>query len=234
VYFLFVVAALLSGCVKVEQDLVLKPDGSGTLKFVYGVKDQDLQRMRQLAAQMAAIDPSLAKEDVDWLTAFDEGVIRREWDKVDHEGVDLTRVVTELSDGWRFMTADIRFVNLQKLFNCGMIRDCHVALTRGPDGQYGFEQSINLARSMKSLPSGINIETMRPMLAMVIQDFTAVFRIEAPGRIIRSNADRTEGRKAIWEMNGKQADVIARLKNLDMRIMFDGKGLSISDAQTTN
>lgn len=190
--------------------------------------------MRQIATQMAAIDPTLVKEDVDWLTAFDEAVIRREWDKVAQEGVKLDRVVTESTNGWRLMTADIQFVDLQKLFDCGMIRDCHVSLTRGPDGQYGFQQSLTLAKSMKSLPPGIDLKTMGPMLAMMMQDFNAVFRVEAPGRIIRSNADRTEGRKAIWEMNGKQADVISRLQDLDLRMMFEGKKLSIPDAQTIN
>jgi hypothetical protein len=234
VYSLIVVAALLSGCVKVEQDLVLNPDGTGTLKFVYGVKDQDLQRMKQVATQMAAIDPSLVKEDVDWLTAFDETVIRREWEKVDHEGVTLDQVKTELSGGWRYMTANVSFVNLQKLFDCGMIKDCHVALTRGPGGQYGFQQNINLNKSMKSLPPGMDLKTMGPMLAMLMQDFDAVLKVEVPGRIIRSNADRTEGRQAIWEMNGKQPDLITRLQELDLRLMFEGKTLDIADAETMN
>jgi len=234
VFSLIVVAAMLSGCVKVEQDLVLNPDGTGTLKFVYGVKDQDLQRMKQVATQMAAIDPTLVKEDVDWLTAFDETVIRREWDKVDHEGVTLDQVKTELSGGWRYMTANINFENLQKLFDCGMIKDCHVALTRGPDGQYGFQQNINLNKSMKSLPPGMDLKTMGPMLAMLMQDFEAVLKVEAPGRIIRSNADRTEGRQAIWELNGKQTDLITRLQELDLRLMFEGKTLDIADAETMN
>jgi hypothetical protein len=235
VYSLFVVlTALLSGCVKVEQDLVLKPDGSGTLKFVYGVKEEDLQRMRQVAKQMAAIDPSLAREDVDWLTAFDEQVIRREWEKVDHEGVTLQNVTTEPRDGWRYMTAHIHFVTLQKLFDCGMIKDCHVSLSRGPSGQYGFQESINVTRAMKSLPPGMNLDTMKPMLAMMMQDFHAEFSVEAPGRIIKSNADRTEGQKAIWEMSGKQADFITRLQDFDLRMMFDGRQLQIADAQTTN
>jgi len=220
------------GCVQVEQDLVLKPDGSGTLKFVYGVKDQDLQRMRQLAAQMAAIDPTLAPKDVDWLTAFDEDVIRREWDKVRQDGVDLRDVKTHVENGWRFMTADIHFVTLQQLFECGMIKDCHMALTRGPNGQYGFEQSVDLRKSMKSLPMGMDMASLQPMVTMMMKDFKASFRVETPGNILRTNADRTEGRQAIWEMNGTQTDLVKRIQNLDFRVMFEGKNLRIADAQS--
>lgn len=220
------------GCVQVEQDLVLKPDGSGTLTFVYGVKDQDLQRMRQLATQMAAIDPTLAPADVDWLTAFDEDVIRREWAKVQQEGVELRDVKTHVENGWRFMTADIRFVTLQQLFECGMIKDCHMALTRGPNGQYGFEQSVDLRKTMKSLPMGMDMASLQPMITMMMKDFKASFRVEAPGDILRTNADRTEGRQAIWEMNGNQTDLVKRIQNLDFRVMFEGKNLSITDAQS--
>ena len=222
----------LAGCVQVEQDLMLKPDGSGTLRFVYGVKDQDLQRMRQLATQMAAIDPSLAPADVDWLTAFDEDVIRREWDGVEHKGVELRTVKTHVENGWRFMTANIDFVTLQHLFDCGMIKDCHVALTRGPGGQYGFQQSVDVRKSMKSLPMGMDMASMQPMIAMMMKDFKGSFRVEAPGDILRTNADRTEGRAAIWEMNGTQADLVSRIQSLDFRVMFEGKNLQIADAQS--
>ncbi len=222
----------LVGCVQVEQDLVLNQDGTGTLRFVYGVKDQDLQRMRELAKQMAALDPTLAPADVDWLTAFDEQVIRKEWEKVAQEGVQLRDVSTRLENGWRFMTADISFQTLQHLFNCGMIKDCHIALTRGPDGKYGYLQSINVRNSMKSLPKGMDMATLQPMLAMLLKDFRAEIRVKTPGDIVRTNADRTDGRQAIWLMNGTQPDLAARLQNLDLRLLFDGKYLHIADAQS--
>lgn len=221
-----------TGCVQVEQDLVLEADGSGSLRIVYGVKDQDLQRMREVARQMAALDPTLVPESADWLTAFDEQVIRSEWEKAAEEGVQLHDVSTRLEGGWRFMTADIRFDSLQQLFNCGMIKDCHIALTRGPNGHYGYLQSISLQQAMKSLPKGMNMATLEPMLAMMLKDFKAEFRVRAPGDIVRTNADQTEGRQAVWRMNGTQADLVSRMQNLNLRLQFDGKNLQIPDAQS--
>jgi len=232
VYLLFILTLSLCGCVRVEQDLVIRPDGSGSLRFVYGVKEQDLERMRQVATQMAAIDPSLAATDVDWLTAFDENVIRREWENMEHDGVKLDRVVTRTQDGWRYMQAEIQFVSLQHLLDCGMLADGHISLTRGPNGQYGYQQSIQAGRVMKSLPPGMEMEALQPMLAMMMRDFNASFSVQAPGRIIRSNAHRTEGSRVIWEFNGQQADVVEKLQNLDLRMMFDGRELKISDAQS--
>lgn len=222
---------VLAGCVRVKQDLLLSPDGSGSLSISYGVKEQDIKRMSEVARQMAAIDPSLAAEDVDWLVAFDEKKIRSEWAKMNPEGVRLLGVSTEDRDGWRYMLADIRFDSLQKLIDSGMLSECQISLTGGPDGQYGFVQGFNLEKATKSLPPGMDISSLRPMMAMMMQDFRGEFTIQTPGRIIRSNADRTENNnKAIWAMNGNQAGLMDKLENFDLRLMFDGKHTTLQDA----
>ena len=226
-----VLVPLFSGCIRLEQDLALNPDGTGELKFVYGVKEQDLQRMREVARQMAAIDPSLAQEDVDWLTSFDEQAIRREWAKAANEGVHLKTVKTESSGGWRYMRAAITFKTLQHLLDCGMIREVTISLTRGPSGQYGFLQSIDTAKASKSLPPGMNLETMGPFLSHLFGDFRADFRVHSPGPIIRSNADRVEGRQAFWSVRGDQPDFLAKIENFNMRLLFDGKGMKIAEAE---
>lgn len=230
-FFLTVLMSiLLSGCVQVSQDLSINSDGTGTLNFIYAVKEQDLQRMRDLAEKMAALDPDLAQEDVDWLTAFDEEVIRKEWNKSVNEGVYLNNVVTELKNGWRIMRAEIGFDALQRLFDCGMIEDCHIALTRGPGGQYGFQQSIDVAKMSESLPAGLDLNTLQPLMSMMFKDFRADIRFNAPGAIIRSNADNVEGQSASWSVRGDQPDFVARLQDFDVRLMFDGKGMQIADA----
>ena len=188
--------------------------------------------MRSVASQMAAIDPSLAPSDVDWLTAFDEDVIRREWEKMDHVGVELLNVKTETRDGWKFMRASIQFNTLQNLLDCGMLVDSHISLSRGPGGQYGYEQSINTVSAMKSLPPGMDMASLQPMLAVLLRDFRAVLSVHTPGAILRSNADRVEGSRAIWEYHGQQTDIITRLQNLEMRVMFDGRGLTIAEARS--
>lgn len=221
---------LLSGCVQVSQDLSINSDGSGTLDFIYSVKEEDLLRMREVAKSMAALDPELAQEDVDWLIAFDEEVIRREWNEAANDGVHLNNVVTELKDGWRSMKAEVGFQTLQQLFDCGMIDDCHVALSRGPDGQYGFQQSISMTKMSESLPAGMNLKTLKPIVSMLFQDFRADVRFTAPGAILRSNADSVEGQSATWSIRGDQPNFMAKLQDFDVRLMFDGKGMQIADA----
>lgn len=179
---------------------------------------------------MAAIDPALEQEDVDWLTAFDEETIRREWAASANDGVALNSVVTEVKDGWQYMTANISFRTLQDLFDCGMIEDCHISLTRGPAGQYGFQQSISVSKMSESMPAGMNVNSLEPFITALFKDFRADIRFQAPGRILRSNADRTEGRRAIWTVRGSEPDFVTKLQDFDMRLMFDGKGMQIADA----
>lgn len=228
-------ALVFTGCVRVRQDLMLNPDGSGSLYIVYGVKEQDIKRMGEVSRQMAAIDPSLTAQDVDWLVAFDEEAIRREWNRTEHDGVRLLGVSTEDRDGWKYMRADIRFDSLQKLIDTGMLSECQISLTRGPNGQYGFIQSFNLEKVAKSLPPGMDISSLRPMMGIMMADFRGEFTVQMPGRIIRSNADKLEREnRAVWAMSGAEPGLMERLENFDIRLMFDGKNTRIADAHVGN
>lgn len=223
-----------AGCVRVTQDLVLERDGRGTLTITYGAKEQDIQRMRQVARQMAAIDPDLAPADVDWLTSFDEEAIRREWKKNAGPGVHLAYVTTGMEGPWRMMTVRLRFDSLQQLFDCGMVEDCHIALTRGPSGHYGYLQTVSAGRAAKALPPGMTMEHAGPMAAMLLQGLDATFRVTTPGRILKSNADRVENTTATWRITDQTPDLLGRLQSMEFRMMFDGRGLTIADARLGN
>lgn len=226
-----VTAVLFSGCIRVKQELALKPDGTGTMRITYGVKEDDIAHMKDVSKQMASIDPSLAAENVNWLLAFDEETIRREWNRIPHEGVRLITVTTERLEGWRYMHADIGFQSLQKLIDCGMVSDCRISLTRGPNGQYGYLQSFDVKKAMKSLPPGMDIESLRPMVSMMMEDFRGEFIFTAPGRIMKSNADRVDGGlRATWVIKGTEPDILDRLEQFDLRLIFDGRNTSIGDA----
>jgi hypothetical protein len=231
--FILVVTLLAAGCVRIEQDLVLQPDGSGTLRFRYEVKDEDIRRMKELSDRMAALDPELAPEDVHWVTAFDEQAIRDAWAASTGPGVTLRDVRTGLEGAWRTMTAEIAFDSLQQLLDCGMVEECTITLTRGAGGQYGYVQAMELGASARSLPGGMDLETLKPMLNLIMKDFRATFRVETPGDIVRSNADREEGRAAVWEITGTQPDLYRRLQDgLLLRIQFAGSELQLADARS--
>jgi len=116
---LFVLILLMSGfftgCVRVEQDLVLQANGSGILRIVYSAHEENAARIRQVLSGVAAMDPDIAPSDVDWLTSFDEKKIRAEWAKHQNPGVTLKQVRTSAADGWRTMHAEIHFTTLQQL-----------------------------------------------------------------------------------------------------------------------
>jgi len=224
-------AGIFTGCVRVEQELVLQSNGSGVLRIVYSADEENASRMRALANGVAAVDPDIESSDVDWLTSFDEKKIRAEWAKHETPGVTLTSVKTSAAGGWRTMRAEIQFKTLQHLLDCGMIRDSHIALTRGPDGQYGYQQSISTRRIMKALPAGMDMDHLDFVAGPMLEDFRAKFQVVAPGRIIRSNADRVEGQRAIWEISGSDPSVLQKIRDVDMRLMFEGRNLKIADAR---
>ncbi|HMO52144.1 MAG TPA: hypothetical protein PKE26_12020 [Kiritimatiellia bacterium] len=226
--------ALCSACVHVEQDLVLRADGRGSLNVVYGVKDQDVKRMRVMLEQVAALHPGVARADVAWLTSFDEEAIRQEWAQNAGPGVHLTGVRTELDQGWRFARVAVRFDTLQQLLDCGMIPHMQMVLSRGPQGQYGFQQSIDGRAWSRFLPERLDWSNLQPLAGLMMRDFEAIFRVEVPGPIRRSNADRVEGRRAIWELRGDQSDLMARLQYVDLRILFDGRDLKLAEAAMGN
>lgn len=232
-FSIMVLVAVLggTGCIQVEQDLVLHTDGSGELRILYGVKERDLQRMREVTRRMAAIDPSFSSSDADWLNSFDEDRIRREWDREHMEGVELVDVKTGLQEPWRILRARIRFQTLQHLLDAGVIQQCHIALARGDHGQYGYQQTLDLGGTLKNLPPGMDLATIQPLAALMLADLRATLHVQAPGSILRSNADRVEGRRATWEIKGTDEGSLERLQDLDMRLLFDGRALKIADAR---
>lgn len=209
----------------------MQPDGSGLLRIVYSASEDQAERMRTVASGVAAIDPDITAQDVDWLTSFDEKKIRAEWARHNNPGVTLKDVKTSAAGGWRMMRAEIQFKTLQHLLDCGMVRDCFIALTRGPGGQYGYQQSISTHRIMKSLPPGVDVEHLDLVAGALMEDFRAKFQVVVPGRIIRTNAQRVDGRRAIWEIHGSEPSVLQKIKDIDMRLMFEGRDLKIADAR---
>jgi hypothetical protein len=222
---------LLAGCVRVNQQLTLESDGSGTLALIYGVKEDDLRRMAEIAETMDALDPAAKPASGDWLNAFDEATIRREWSEGRYVGVELKSVFVRERDGWRFMEAEIGFDSLQHLIDTGLLGECHLSLSRGPDGQYGFLQEFDVAKAARSLPAGMDITSFRPMLGMMMSDFHADLNVSVPGRILRSNSKQVTGRTARWVFDGSEPGLIDRLEQTTLLVLFDGTGLQLAETR---
>ena len=59
----FGVAARMSGCVKMEEEFTIKPDGSGSISLKYSIAEQSISQihaMRVLTTELAAVQPPQA------------------------------------------------------------------------------------------------------------------------------------------------------------------------------
>lgn len=189
------VAVLAGGCLRTEQSLVLKPDGSGVLSMAYAVPEATLKKMGE-------------SEDM----RFDEEQIRREFAEKDVPGVTLLDVQVKRSDAGQAMGLKIGFETLKDLAGTEFYKESSLSLERLDNGTYRFTQTPN---SPRERPRGA--EELQRM-----QGFSFTMNLRVPGRIVSTNADATEGGRATWRFDLEEDPrAIERMDTMVYEVVFE-------------
>lgn len=220
---LFLAVLAGAGCVRVEQTLTLKADGSGTLALRYGMSAADL-------AKMEAMERShLAEEGVTNAAPtnpfeFDEAVVRKDFENYRDLGVTLDDIRTETVEGWTYLQLKVSFASLEGLGRTELIADRKVALHRLSDGRYEFSQSF-----VDGLEGESEVE-LQALMADLMKGFRAVLRVEVPGTVVSANADQREAQAVAWTFDVDQdPQALARVRKAALSVVFEGAGLNLPD-----
>ncbi|WP_328987642.1 hypothetical protein [Thiorhodovibrio winogradskyi] len=228
------VVLVLGGCVKVEQTLTLKKDGSGTLDMRYGMSEQTIAQMEAME-KMAESMGQEASEDVGGETPFDfdEAEIREQFESDAPEGVELVSLQSESLDGWRYMNLKLAFDDLSALKNTEFFSDGAMSLTKNADGNYVLVQSTGAEDAMPpTSPDGSDAATaaMMQQMAAMFAGMRIATTVIAPSEIIESNATDMDGRKASWVFDvDEDPTVLSKLQQMNLRMVFKGKGVEIAE-----
>lgn len=210
------------GCIKVDQTLSLKEDGSGTLAVRYGMSLNDLAEMDAMAkSQVQAGEEAPPNMNP---FEFDEATVRKDFEEYASSGVTLLDVRTEEVDGWKYLSLRIGFTSLEGLGKTEFLSDRMVTLKRLPDGNYEFTQAAPPA------PPEADMAGMEEMMASMMKGFRAALKIELPGDVVETNADSKKGRAVEWIFDlDKDAKALRRAQNMSMRVVFKGDGLTLPE-----
>lgn len=218
-------AAVLGGCIHIDQTLTLHSDGTGTIDLVYAMpEDQpgDIQAAARAVIEQSAPNGNPVPMPFDQSDAD----VRGEFKTYERHGVFLQSVRTESRNGWKYRTMAIRFQSLQGLARTGILADRTLSLTRDERGNYVLVQ----AAGKKSGDYLAMVEQIQsdPILSELLTGFRAAIRVQTPGRILESNATQKSERMAAWLYDSdRDPHAIENVQRATMRIVFDGRGLKI-------
>jgi hypothetical protein len=222
-----VAVALAAGCVQLEQDLTLKGDGSGTVRFAYAVPEAEQTLTQQAAREM--LKHSLALGGNTRLPQdMTDAELKKQFEGFAKHGVKLEQLATERKPGRTIRRGVISFKTLEGLARA-LLAERTVALTRDARGNFQLLQQPGGGQTVSSRLAVVAAEDANPLVAELFRGFRATLRVTTPGRILDGNAAQTEGTTALWRFD-YAADplAVAKLLQKPLRLSFEGRGLTLT------
>ena len=217
----------LAGCIKVDQTLVLEKDGSGTIDLTYGMSEENISQWQGVARNMLDSASSGSSSPIMPFDFSDEDVWN-DFKEFERDGVALQSVKTENRDRWKFRRMVIRFKSLDGLAKAGFLADRNISLVKNSRGNYVFTLQAGREGNPPPELADFTGTSADSLFSDMMQGFKAVIRVKTPGRILETNAPEKKNRTAAWTYDlGKDPDALQKAQNASLRIVFDGKGLSI-------
>ena len=228
-------ALAVGGCMQVENNAVIEKDGSGTLTLQISMSQevaQALQDLKELGG-----DAAKDVEDMPDITTLSKQDLEKD---LAGKGCKVTEFANEVSqDGKRTIRMSVAFKDLDGLSAAmaSMAGNEALRIYRRPDGNYllvaesspedseeeseAEEETPDPAASMENMAK--TMEIMGKLMAHA-GEMSVKTSITLPGDIVESNATRTEGRTAYWQMD---ASTMMSDQDMSPRVVFSGKGVKI-------
>jgi hypothetical protein len=213
--------------VQVDQHITLNEDGSGRLDVRYAMSLENMRQMEAMARQAGG-----AEGEGDSAAPFDfnEEQIRKEFADYGAHGVTLESVTSEEKDGWKHIRIGVLFKDLAGLAKTELVADRALSLVKDQRGNYAFRQAAGERLLPGATGGGSEQQNASELLAGLLKGFRARVRMTVPRPIVESNAEKVDGRTALWEFDlEKDPRAIERLQKADMRVVFEGAGLELPE-----
>jgi hypothetical protein len=213
----------LTGCIKMDQDITLKKDGSGNVKFMYGMSEQTINQMKAMS-QMGAEEGVEVESDDDF--EFDEKKVRAKFEEYKDQGITLKSVKSETKDGWKYMHIDFDFQDIAKLNEAGVAGDSPINIAKNSEGNYVVTSKMGGGDMGMEDADAEQMKAMLPMLA----GMRIALKVTTPTKIISTTAPVKTENSAEWVYDADtDPDSILKMGQTKMEIVFDGTGVTIPE-----
>ncbi len=220
-------ALALAGCLQVDQELTLNPDGSGHLSARYTIDRVQLDTLAAAIAQAPHHQPGVPPSpDSAALFQVDEEAVRKEFRSYAEAGLTLQSLHVIESNGARTVHVEVDFKTVSGLAGCEFFADDSLVLERAPAGRYRLRQEpplqVHLAGGLRGQQAAVE-----SALDRVQRAFTARLRVTVPGEIVGTTADQRQGRTAIWTFDpARDPQALTRARRTPLSVEFSGDGLT--------
>lgn len=222
-------AVLGSGCLKLDETFTIRPDGSATVELVYAISEPAVSQMKAILKvrdQMATLsgEPSISPDDrMELFLNPVEDSMRREIKKYERQGVSIERLKVETRDNWRHVQMKVACKSLTDLAKTDLFAQYGFSLSRDSDGNYTIFRDRE-SRNADSSAGMVDPATLK-LMTPVLEGFSAIFRINTPGRILQANAHTKSIRSVSWEFSfDKDPNAVVALQDQQFKIVFEGRG----------
>ncbi len=216
-------AVILTGCIKMEQNITLNKDGSGSFQLMYAMSEESISQMKVIS-QMGASEGEEVESDSNF--EFDEEKVRAQFEEMKDRGVTLKKVRSETRDGWKYMYVDCDFQDLSGLAGTSGGEEIPVTISKNAEGDYVITSQMGGDEMGMPETDPESLKMMLPMLA----GMRIAFRVNTPTRIISTTAPIRTDNSAEWVFDvDADPESILKLGKEKMEIVFDGTGVNIPE-----
>ena len=233
---LLALVTLGAGCLRLEPTLTLTPDGTGTLRLLYSMKEPMLgqvQSFHRLAEQLQQAEPgggsNAPVRELQIPCVYDETVIRQQLKPYEARGIKIKALRCDTRQGWRHVDLVLQFDTLEHVMALPCFADCAVSLKRVNGDDYRLTIQAPDLSGEQALPDLANPATAKT-LGTLLGGFSLALRIRTPQDIVTTNANRNDGREASWVFDfDKDPKALAGLNKAVLQVVFQGAGLYLKE-----
>jgi hypothetical protein len=229
-------AGLLTGCLRVDQTLTIKPDGSGTIELKYSVAERavtQLKAMRKLQSQLARVAGKEDKDDEVTRYAYlflmpREEALRRECERYADLGIEIEKLDVSTRGAWRNVNLKLVFKRIDALPKTPVFKYIGFSLVRNKYGQYVFHRVSEPDPAFN--PPNLNDPAVLKSVSPILGGFRVSIRLNTPGRILKTNAPRRSSRACVWVYDfARDPMAVAEIQRGRLVTVFDGSGLDLPE-----
>ena len=219
---------LTAGCLKLDETLTLREDGSATLEANYAVSRAaitQLKAMMNIRNQMDSLtgNPPVEQDRLaEVLLDPDEDSIRREMKKYERYGIKIDRLKVDTRESWTTTLIKLSCRSLAEAARSDLFMNYGFSMTRNSDGNYVLHRaSANASGESTGFPDADTLRLMSPFL----EGFNVVIKVATPGRILKTTAPQKSQMMATWTFSfDKDPNSIIALQNQAFSVIFENKG----------
>jgi hypothetical protein len=206
--------SVLTGCLKMEQEITLNANGSGRVSLMKAMTEQMVTTLKEA-------EKDNERKGVKFRTSleFDKKEIRENFKQYRKFGITLKNVKTENRDGWRYVYVNFDFKNFSCLRELNEFNN--IILKKNEAGDYVISCGLD------SDQKGMDITQLTGTMKTMLQGMRVVSKVNTPTDIISTNAPIRTARSATWIVDFDQdPDCVNRLP-IKPEVVFSGRGVDI-------